>query len=713
MAETVGNSALFGIFLLSLLSLVLIPYTIYRLCFAEAEQRSVQPWSSGKAQRQQVPQWVQGLMTRNTLLLVGLWVLWALLLIWVSYSAKEIKPFDPYAILQLEPGASEKDVKRAYRNLSLKYHPDKNPDPTAAIYFAEHITKAYKALSDEDARKNYEKHGHPDGPQAISVSVALPEWLLSRDSKRAPLILGGLVLVGILLPLGLAACFLVGSEGQVGSNNISMDTLRAWALNPKICIKESQGLARIPETLVIAMEFIVMPTPSTQQAALGDLQRTVFQLHPDLKEKPQLRNRRPSIVKAHWLLLAHLDREEIPQILQADYKYVIKKCLQLLDEMFKIASMPRAPRGLGWLTPTQAVLELQQSITQAVSISARKGPTSGKAGVDTTAQLLQLPHFDQVLLKALGRKKIRSLSDLADLSVTERSSALQSAGLTEKQAGEVETSFSAIPTLEASAEFIVEGEDGAAGIMEQDIITCSVRCVIHRASHAQPGFALQGAAGKGVQAYAPHYPHPRQEQWYFILADTANNAIFSLSAHTLLEAEAAGLRQRQHQLALPAPSDSGEGTGLRKRASKGSLGDLSRADASTNGSSHAAEASSEAQIVELKFPAVATGKFDLTLLIMSDCWVGADKQIPLKLRVTEQTRAEREGRSLRGKPTPPEQEEEVVAEKDGDDDEEDEEEEDAEEEWDSEETGTECSMSETEDADPDASSSSEQTDMKS
>lgn len=76
--------------------------------------------------------------------------------------------------------------------------------------------------------------------QAISVSVALPEWLLSRDSKTAPLILGGLVLVGILLPLGLAACFLVGSEGQVGSNNISMDTLRAWALNPKICIKESQ-----------------------------------------------------------------------------------------------------------------------------------------------------------------------------------------------------------------------------------------------------------------------------------------------------------------------------------------------------------------------------------------------------------------------------------------------------------------------------------------
>ncbi|KAK9848100.1 hypothetical protein WJX84_012284 [Apatococcus fuscideae] len=120
MAETVGNSALFGIFLLSLLSLVLIPYTIYRLCFAEHEEQSVQPWSSGKSRSQGLPRWAQGLFSRNTLILLGLWLLWALLLVWVSYSAKEIKPFDPYSILQLEPGATEKDVKKAYRNLSLK-----------------------------------------------------------------------------------------------------------------------------------------------------------------------------------------------------------------------------------------------------------------------------------------------------------------------------------------------------------------------------------------------------------------------------------------------------------------------------------------------------------------------------------------------------------------------------------------------------------------
>jgi len=40
-----------------------------------------------------------------------------------------------------------------------------NPDPKAHKYFAEHITKAYQALTDEVSRQNYEKYGHPDGPQ--------------------------------------------------------------------------------------------------------------------------------------------------------------------------------------------------------------------------------------------------------------------------------------------------------------------------------------------------------------------------------------------------------------------------------------------------------------------------------------------------------------------------------------------------------------------
>ena len=49
--------------------------------------------------------------------------------------------------MQLDRGASDREVKKAFRQLSLIYHPDKNPDPAAAVYFRDSISKAYKALT--------------------------------------------------------------------------------------------------------------------------------------------------------------------------------------------------------------------------------------------------------------------------------------------------------------------------------------------------------------------------------------------------------------------------------------------------------------------------------------------------------------------------------------------------------------------------------------
>ncbi|KAI9748837.1 MAG: hypothetical protein M4579_007098 [Chaenotheca gracillima] len=67
---------------------------------------------------------------------------------------------DFYKTLGIDKKASEKDIKRAYRTLSKKFHPDKNPgDDTAHQKFVG-IAEAYDALSDAETRRIYDQYGH-------------------------------------------------------------------------------------------------------------------------------------------------------------------------------------------------------------------------------------------------------------------------------------------------------------------------------------------------------------------------------------------------------------------------------------------------------------------------------------------------------------------------------------------------------------------------
>jgi molecular chaperone DnaJ len=72
---------------------------------------------------------------------------------------------DYYDILGVSKGASEDELKKAYRKLAIKYHPDKNPDnPEAEEKFKE-AAEAYEVLSNADKRARYDRFGH-DGMRA-------------------------------------------------------------------------------------------------------------------------------------------------------------------------------------------------------------------------------------------------------------------------------------------------------------------------------------------------------------------------------------------------------------------------------------------------------------------------------------------------------------------------------------------------------------------
>ena len=68
-----------------------------------------------------------------------------------------------YEVLGVERGASQDDIKKAYRRLAMKYHPDLNPGDKAAEEKFKQIGEAYAVLSDEQKRAAYDRFGKAEG----------------------------------------------------------------------------------------------------------------------------------------------------------------------------------------------------------------------------------------------------------------------------------------------------------------------------------------------------------------------------------------------------------------------------------------------------------------------------------------------------------------------------------------------------------------------
>ncbi|KAM9705020.1 dnaJ homolog subfamily B member 9-like [Menidia menidia] len=66
---------------------------------------------------------------------------------------------DYYDILGVPRGATERQIKKAFHKLALKYHPDRNKSPDAEAKFRE-IAEAYETLSDDKRRREYDQFGH-------------------------------------------------------------------------------------------------------------------------------------------------------------------------------------------------------------------------------------------------------------------------------------------------------------------------------------------------------------------------------------------------------------------------------------------------------------------------------------------------------------------------------------------------------------------------
>lgn len=418
----------------------------------------------------------------------------------------EIKSFDPFEILTISTGATDREIKRAYRKMSLQYHPDKNPGDSVAEAKFMMIAKAYEALTDETAKENYEKFGNPDGRQALQLSIGLPTFLLNPDNHRIIMLIYLMVLV-IVIPSVVAMWY--SKSKKYGDSMIMYDTYGFY----NYALSEHAHNKMLPEIFAGSAEFRELPMRESDNNDLVVLMKHFKQN----SLIPKMRYNHPGIVKTNLLIHAHLHREQLSSSLRSDLNVMLRKSFHLLDAMIEICLIK------SWLQTTINVIEVMQNITQALGVK--------------DSSLLQLPHFTESEVKACmgGKNSMRTLRQYI-LAEPDKRRGLNR--FSEEEKAQVHRICDILPNVEMKLHVEVDDEENIA---EGDIMTITITLTRRNIP-----------AGETCDlVYAPEFPYPKAERWIAILGDVRSNRLHALSKITSQE------RVVKEKMMVRAPSNAG------------------------------------------------------------------------------------------------------------------------------------------------------------
>ncbi|KAF7989141.1 hypothetical protein HCN44_007451 [Aphidius gifuensis] len=406
----------FFYFLLSFLALVLVPGTYYlwpRSQKRDPDEEERECRCSGCIKKKEIlllnNPWKETRSRLLKLFIIICWIVLALLAYKVSQYDAEMSNFDPYEILGVSTGSSEREIKRAYRKLSLVLHPDKETGDEKAFMI---LTKAYQALTDDEARKNWEKYGNPDGPGAMSFGIALPSWIVEK--KNSVWVLGLYALVFMVALPTAVGMWWYKSIRYTGDQVLLATTQVYWGL---YSMTSTTALKRCLMILAASYEFCKGANQEIiERQSDNDEVPSLIKKLPNLGEK----NKETPLchlysIKARAIIHAHLSRIQLnPDTLEKDRQYIIKKCPYLIQEMIMcvnqlilLAYTGRVPR-LPTIHTIENCMKLSPMIVQGFW--------------QFTNPLLQLPHIEEEHLKYFlsKKRKIKSLQQLAQLKGDER-----------------------------------------------------------------------------------------------------------------------------------------------------------------------------------------------------------------------------------------------------------------------------------------------------
>uniref|UniRef100_A0A3Q4HXA3 SEC63 homolog, protein translocation regulator n=1 Tax=Neolamprologus brichardi TaxID=32507 RepID=A0A3Q4HXA3_NEOBR len=262
--------------------------------------------------------------TLKAALLFG-WLVFLLLAYKVSKLDREYQEYNPYEVLSLDPGASLSEIKKQYRVLSLKYHPDKGGDEATFM----RIAKAY-ALTNEQSRQNWEMYGNPDGP-GTSFGIALPAWIVDQKNSMLVLLVYGLAFM-VILPVVVGTWWYrsirySGDQILINTTQLFMHFMcKTPNMNMKLIMVLTAALEFDPRN---NKEATIRPTDNVE---VPQLIRELGNINVKKKEPPFYY---PYSLKARVLVLAHLARMDVSEELE-EQRFVVKKTPALLQEMINV-----------------------------------------------------------------------------------------------------------------------------------------------------------------------------------------------------------------------------------------------------------------------------------------------------------------------------------------------------------------------------------------